>query len=44
MSPGYWIAFDVTGLVLGAIGLSLVIVSHILDRAGELKAELDEIF
>lgn len=44
MSPGYWIAFDVTGLVLGAIGLSLVIVSHILDRARELKAELDEIF
>ena len=26
MSPGYWIAFDVSGLVLGAIGLSLVIV------------------
>lgn len=44
MSPGYWIAFDVTGLVLGAIGLSLVIVSRILDRARELKAELDEIF
>jgi hypothetical protein len=44
MSPGYWIAFDVTGLVLGAIGLSLVIVAHILDRARELKAELDEIF
>lgn len=44
MSPGYWIAFDVTGLVLGAIGLSLIIVSHILDRARELKAELDEIF
>jgi hypothetical protein len=44
MSPGYWIAFDVTGLVLGTIGLSLVIVSHILDCAGELKAELDEIF
>jgi len=44
MNPGYWIAFDVTGLVLGAIGLSLVIVSHTLDRARELKAELDEIF
>ena len=26
-----------------AVGLSLVIVSHILDRARELKAELDEI-
>src|SRR5215831_3392665 len=23
-SPGYWIAFDVTGCVLGAIGLSLI--------------------
>lgn len=44
MSRGYWIAFDVTGLVLGVIGLSLVIVSHILDRARELKAELEEIF
>jgi hypothetical protein len=44
MSPGYWIAFDVTGLVLGAIGLSLVIFSHVLDRARELRTELDEIF
>jgi hypothetical protein len=44
MSPGYWIAFDVTGLVLGVIGLSLVIVSRTLDRAREIKTELDEIF
>jgi hypothetical protein len=44
LSPGYWIAFDVTGLVLGAIGLSLAIFARVLERAGELKAELDEIF
>lgn len=44
MGPGYWIAFDVTGLVLGGIGLSLAIVARALDRAGELKAELDEMF
>jgi hypothetical protein len=44
LGPGYWIAFDVAGLVLGAIGLSLAIVARVLDRARELKAELDEIF
>lgn len=42
--PGYWVAFDVSGLVLGAIGLSLAIVARVLYHAGELKAELDEIF
>jgi hypothetical protein len=42
--PGYWVAFDVTGLVLGAIGLSLAIVARVLDRARALRAELDEIF
>lgn len=44
LGPGYWIAFDVTGLVLGAIGLSLAIVARVLDRARDVKAELDEIF
>jgi|SRR5450755_2697160 hypothetical protein len=44
LGPGYWIAFDVTGLVLGAIGLSLAIVARVLERARDLKAELDEIF
>jgi hypothetical protein len=38
------VAFDVAGLVLGAIGLSLAIVARVLDRARALKAELDEIF
>ncbi|HLJ87787.1 MAG TPA: DUF2975 domain-containing protein [Candidatus Angelobacter sp.] len=43
-SPGYWIAFDVAGLVLAAVGLSLAIVARVLDRARGLKTELDEIF
>jgi len=43
-SPGYWIAFDVTGCVLGAIGLSLIILARVLDRARELQTELDAIF
>ncbi len=42
--PGYWIAFDVSGLVLGALGLTLTIVARVLGSAAALKAELDEIF
>jgi hypothetical protein len=42
--PGYWIAFDVSALVLGAIGLSLEIIARVLRSASELQAELDEIF
>jgi hypothetical protein len=42
--PGYVIAYDVSGLVLGAIGLSLKIIAHVLQRASELQTELDEIF
>jgi uncharacterized membrane protein YqaE (UPF0057 family) len=42
--PGYVIAFDISGLVLGAVGLSLRILAQVLRRAGELEAELDEIF
>jgi hypothetical protein len=42
--PGYWIAFDVSGLVLGAVGLSLRILGQALRRASELQTELDEIF
>ena len=44
LGPSYWIAFDVTGLVLGAIGLSLAIFARVLERARELQIELDEIF
>jgi hypothetical protein len=43
-APGYVIAFDVTGLVLGAVGLSLKIIAHVLRRAAQIQAELDEIF
>jgi hypothetical protein len=42
--PGYWIAYDVSALVLGAIGLSLTIIAHVLQRASALQAELDEMF
>ncbi|TDR41981.1 hypothetical protein DFR29_10937 [Tahibacter aquaticus] len=43
-SPGYWIAFDVSALVLGALGLSLTVIAHVFGRAAALEAELDEIF
>jgi hypothetical protein len=42
--PGYWIAFDVSGLVLGALGLSLTVIARVVGHAAALKAELDEIF
>ena len=42
--PGYWIAFDVAGVVLGALGLSLTVIAHVLRRACAVQAELDEIF
>lgn len=42
--PGYWIAFDVSALVLGALGLSLTVIAHVFGRAAALEAELDEIF
>lgn len=43
-NPGYWIAFDVSALVLAAIGLSLSVVARVLQRAADLQTELDEIF
>ena len=42
--PGYVIAYDVSGLVLGGIGLSLRVIAHVFRRAAEMQAELDEIF
>ncbi len=42
--PGYWVAFDVSGVVLGAVGLSLGVIARVLRRASEVQAELDEIF
>lgn len=41
---GYWIAYDVSGLVLGAIGVSLKIVADVLRHAAAMKADLDGIF
>jgi len=42
--PGYWIAFDVSALVLGALGLSLTVIARVFGHAAVLKTELDEIF
>jgi hypothetical protein len=42
--PGYWIALDISGLVLGAVGLSLTIVGGVLARGAEIQTELDEMF
>jgi hypothetical protein len=42
--PGYLIAYDVSGLVLGAIGLSLTILARVLEFAGQIQSELEEIF
>ena len=42
--PGYWIAFDVSALVLGALGLSLTVIARVFRRAAALEAELAEIF
>ncbi|WP_313913387.1 DUF2975 domain-containing protein [Tahibacter sp.] len=42
--PGYWIAFDVSGFVLGALGLLLTVIARVFGRAAALEAELDEIF
>jgi hypothetical protein len=42
--PGYLIAYDIGGLVLGALGLSLKVIAHVLHRAAAMQAELDEMF
>jgi hypothetical protein len=42
--PGYWIGFDVSALVLGALGLSLTVIARVFGHAAMLEAELDEIF
>jgi hypothetical protein len=42
--PGYVIAYDVSGLVLGAVGLSLKIIAHVFRRAADMETELREIF
>ncbi len=42
--PGYWIAFDVSAYVLGAVGLTLTVLARVLRHASELQTELDEMF
>ncbi|HEX6099485.1 MAG TPA: hypothetical protein VF432_24440 [Thermoanaerobaculia bacterium] len=44
LDSGYWIAFDASALVLGAIGLSFTAIASVLRRASAVQAELDEIF
>jgi hypothetical protein len=41
---GYWIAFDASALVLGAIGLALKAIAGVLRHASAIQSELDEIF
>ena len=41
---GYWIAFDASALVLGAIGLALEAIAGVLRHAALIQSELDEIF
>lgn len=40
----YWIAYDIAGLVLGAVGVSLKIIAVVLRHAAAKKADLDGIF
>ena len=42
--PGHWIAFNVSALLLGALGLALTGFAGVVGQAARLKAELDEIF
>ncbi|MDY7227144.1 DUF2975 domain-containing protein [Hyalangium rubrum] len=42
--PGYVIAYDVSGLALGAVGLALMLLANVLAHASALQHELDEIF
>ena len=42
--PGFWIAYDVSALVLGTIGLALKVIADVLRHAAGVQAELDGIF
>lgn len=42
--PGYLIAYDMAGLVLGLVGLSLSMLATLFTHASALQSELDEIF
>lgn len=43
-NPGYWISYDVAGLVLATLGLSFTVIARVFRHAAALKAELDGIF
>lgn len=42
--PGYLVAYDIGGLVLGALGVSLAVFAGALAHARALQTELDEMF
>jgi hypothetical protein len=42
--PGYLIAYDMAGLVLGLVGLSLSMLATLFTHASALQSELDEMF
>lgn len=40
---GGWMFFDLSGIVLGVVGVALVLLARLFDHARALQAELDEI-
>lgn len=42
--PGYVIALDFASFALGGIGIALIFLARLIDRAAAVKAELDGIF
>lgn len=42
--PGYRIAYDMSQMASGAVGLALGLVSRLLQQAAAIQSELDEIF
>ena len=41
---GYWIAFDASAMVLGALGVAFKAIAGVLRRASAIETELGEIF
>lgn len=42
LSEGGWLHFDVAGMTLGMIGGALFLLGRVVDQAGRVQAELDE--